>query len=559
MTDATDTTAPPDFLELPDLACEAVGGADPVQRRVLRREGEPPPRARRGVARARVHRPRQVDGRLGDPPPPRARPRLVHRAPRPARRDPRRRRRHRVLPRQLPRGVRARRACALDDPLDLARSAAAPWTELLPRAPLRGDAEPVRDRRRPPRHPRPARHLPRRRRRAAARPRRRGARLGAGCARSAGRSIWPRSSTAASSRPAATCSSARATTSSSRARRAAWPTAGRPAAAAARATTGRSCGSPRRHRRARRGRHLALQGQRARALLARGRARRGRRRRRRAHRLAPAARSPLHPHRRHLFDAELRRIGRSRTCGCRCSPTAASRGCARGAARRPSPPPGLAALNAMPAEDAQAALLRCCGAARWADAMAAARPFEDVPALLRIGERTWWSLDEAIWREAFAAHPKIGDRHRRPPPHRTSSAAAGTPLVARRAAGRRRGGARRSPSSPPRTAPTRSGTASSSSSARAGAAPRRCSPTCARAAAHDRRGAAHRRRGAGEDHPAPAAQADGRARMITTHVLDTAAGRPAAASRSSSSAPATAAPGSRSAPAPPTTTGACAR
>jgi OHCU decarboxylase len=40
--------------------------------------------------------------------------------------------------------------------------------------------------------------------------------------------------------------------------------------------------------------------------------------------------------------------------------------------------------------------------------MAAARPFEDVPALLRIAERTWWSLDEAAHREAFAAHPRIG-------------------------------------------------------------------------------------------------------------------------------------------------------
>src|SRR6185436_10779557 len=68
----------------------------------------------------------------------------------------------------------------------------------------------------------------------------------------------------------------------------------------------------------------------------------------------------------------------------------------------------LAALNAMPAADARAALLRCCGAARWADAMMAARPFEDAPALLRIGERTWWSLDEADHREALAAHPRIG-------------------------------------------------------------------------------------------------------------------------------------------------------
>lgn len=41
--------------------------------------------------------------------------------------------------------------------------------------------------------------------------------------------------------------------------------------------------------------------------------------------------------------------------------------------------------------------------------MTAARPFEDVPAILRIAERTWWSLDEAAHREAFAAHPRIGE------------------------------------------------------------------------------------------------------------------------------------------------------
>jgi allantoicase len=74
------------------------------------------------------------------------------------------------------------------------------------------------------------------------------------------------------------------------------------------------------------------------------------------------------------------------------------------------PPAGLAALNALVIADARAALRRCCGSAAWADAMAAARPFEDVPALLRIAERTWWSLDEAAHRDAFAAHPRIGER-----------------------------------------------------------------------------------------------------------------------------------------------------
>jgi len=41
--------------------------------------------------------------------------------------------------------------------------------------------------------------------------------------------------------------------------------------------------------------------------------------------------------------------------------------------------------------------------------MAAARPFEDADALVRIGERTWWSLAIEDHLEAFAAHPKIGE------------------------------------------------------------------------------------------------------------------------------------------------------
>jgi OHCU decarboxylase len=42
--------------------------------------------------------------------------------------------------------------------------------------------------------------------------------------------------------------------------------------------------------------------------------------------------------------------------------------------------------------------------------MATARPFEDLAALLRIAERTWWSLTVEDHLEAFAAHPKIGEQ-----------------------------------------------------------------------------------------------------------------------------------------------------
>jgi len=70
---------------------------------------------------------------------------------------------------------------------------------------------------------------------------------------------------------------------------------------------------------------------------------------------------------------------------------------------------GLAKLNAMTPLDATAALLRCCHSSSWAATMTGSRVFEDVPALLRIAERTWWSLGEKDYLEAFAGHPKIGE------------------------------------------------------------------------------------------------------------------------------------------------------
>jgi OHCU decarboxylase len=71
--------------------------------------------------------------------------------------------------------------------------------------------------------------------------------------------------------------------------------------------------------------------------------------------------------------------------------------------------PGVAALNRMSSTEAIAALQRWCGSGQWATAMAALRPFEDVAALLRQGERVWWSLADTDWLEAFAAHPRIGE------------------------------------------------------------------------------------------------------------------------------------------------------
>lgn len=66
-------------------------------------------------------------------------------------------------------------------------------------------------------------------------------------------------------------------------------------------------------------------------------------------------------------------------------------------------------LNAMPPETARAALLRCCGSRRWADAMTVRRPFPSDKDVYRAAADMWAGLDRADWLEAFAAHPRIGD------------------------------------------------------------------------------------------------------------------------------------------------------
>jgi 2-oxo-4-hydroxy-4-carboxy-5-ureidoimidazoline decarboxylase len=71
---------------------------------------------------------------------------------------------------------------------------------------------------------------------------------------------------------------------------------------------------------------------------------------------------------------------------------------------------GLRRLNAMPSSEARAALLRCCGSSRWAEAVAAARPFADADALRAEAERAWWRLERGDWLEAFGHHPRIGDK-----------------------------------------------------------------------------------------------------------------------------------------------------
>jgi hydroxyisourate hydrolase len=66
-------------------------------------------------------------------------------------------------------------------------------------------------------------------------------------------------------------------------------------------------------------------------------------------------------------------------------------------------------LNALPPAEAEAAFLACCGSRAWARWMISRRPYRDTADLLETADRVWASLAPADWREAFAAHPRIGE------------------------------------------------------------------------------------------------------------------------------------------------------
>ena len=67
-------------------------------------------------------------------------------------------------------------------------------------------------------------------------------------------------------------------------------------------------------------------------------------------------------------------------------------------------------LNRLSLDEARMALLACCGSTRWADAVAALKPFWDVGQLLNLAGRVWRELGREDWLEAFRAHPKIGEK-----------------------------------------------------------------------------------------------------------------------------------------------------
>jgi OHCU decarboxylase len=69
----------------------------------------------------------------------------------------------------------------------------------------------------------------------------------------------------------------------------------------------------------------------------------------------------------------------------------------------------LATWNTADESAALDAMLACCGSREWARAMVAQRPIASVWALSQTADRSWSTMQEADWLEAFACHPRIGE------------------------------------------------------------------------------------------------------------------------------------------------------
>jgi allantoicase len=67
-------------------------------------------------------------------------------------------------------------------------------------------------------------------------------------------------------------------------------------------------------------------------------------------------------------------------------------------------------VNTLTDDRAAVQLRNCCGSTEWVRQMIEARPFPAWSDLIREAEEIWGGLKPEEWREAFAAHPRIGER-----------------------------------------------------------------------------------------------------------------------------------------------------
>ena len=69
----------------------------------------------------------------------------------------------------------------------------------------------------------------------------------------------------------------------------------------------------------------------------------------------------------------------------------------------------LKKLNTWPEMVAFENLEKCCASKVWVAEMLRRRPYSDRSELFQTAETIWTKLSENDWKEAFLAHPKIGD------------------------------------------------------------------------------------------------------------------------------------------------------
>lgn len=70
----------------------------------------------------------------------------------------------------------------------------------------------------------------------------------------------------------------------------------------------------------------------------------------------------------------------------------------------------LTEWNCATHSSAMASALACCGAGRWAELLVDGRPYSSPQAVYEAANRFWSQMNEPEWLEAFACHPRIGER-----------------------------------------------------------------------------------------------------------------------------------------------------
>lgn len=66
-------------------------------------------------------------------------------------------------------------------------------------------------------------------------------------------------------------------------------------------------------------------------------------------------------------------------------------------------------FNTLAAAEACTQLIACCQCVRWAETIAAARPYRDLQQVINASQGAWAQATDAEILEAFQGHPQIGD------------------------------------------------------------------------------------------------------------------------------------------------------